>query len=290
MCLRTALSCATVVPHFIWCHILHSYKRYVTIFATAGNENGIGRSPDQFFPCGEKWSGNETRSGHTRLLQELGLHSWKMSPKFFPCFSRKLYWSPPLCSFCFQPPIRSIFLRHCTTSELGTIYTDKLYGVKLEFMFHIVPALIVCNSHKPVFTSTLSSARRPGEETWVWHVTNDVVVSFPDPRTCNHGNETYCPKQNRCAPFRNPRVVKGLDLIYLTFVNMVSHCINNNSFLIEVIEFFFKPWNVCQSFDFFFLFHKHYTCSRRMSILNSLERDMAIDWTTLKRSMYWVVP
>ena len=25
-----------------------------------GNKNGIGRSPDQFFPCGEKWSGNET--------------------------------------------------------------------------------------------------------------------------------------------------------------------------------------------------------------------------------------
>jgi len=42
-------------------HILHSYKLYVTIFATAGNENGVGRSPDQFFPCGEKWSGNETR-------------------------------------------------------------------------------------------------------------------------------------------------------------------------------------------------------------------------------------
>ena len=41
-------------------HILHSYKRYVTIFATAGNENGIGRSPDQFFPCGEKWSGGST--------------------------------------------------------------------------------------------------------------------------------------------------------------------------------------------------------------------------------------
>ena len=42
--------------------ILHSYKRCVTIFATAGNGNGIGRSPDQFFPCGEKWSGNETIS------------------------------------------------------------------------------------------------------------------------------------------------------------------------------------------------------------------------------------
>ena len=26
-----------------------------------GNENGIGHSPDQFFPCGEKWAGNETR-------------------------------------------------------------------------------------------------------------------------------------------------------------------------------------------------------------------------------------
>lgn len=121
-------------------------------------------------------------------------------------------------------------------------------------MFHIVPALIVCNSHKPVFTSTLSSARRPGEETWVWHVTNDVVVSFPDPRTCNHGNETYCPKQNRCAPFRNPRVVKGLDLIYLTFVNMVSHCINNNSFLIEVIEFFLSHEMCAKVLTFFFPF------------------------------------
>ena len=60
-CLRMALSRATVVPHFIWCHILQSYKRYVTIFATTTNENGIGHSPDQFFPCGEKWSGNETR-------------------------------------------------------------------------------------------------------------------------------------------------------------------------------------------------------------------------------------
>ena len=36
-------------------------QAYVTIFATAGNESGIGRSPDQFFPCGEKWSGNETK-------------------------------------------------------------------------------------------------------------------------------------------------------------------------------------------------------------------------------------
>ena len=46
--LRTALSCATVVSHFIWCHILLSYKRYITIFAIVGNENGMGRSPDQF--------------------------------------------------------------------------------------------------------------------------------------------------------------------------------------------------------------------------------------------------
>ena len=48
-CLGMMLSCATVVPHFIWCHILHSYKRYVTIFAPAENENRIGRSPDHFF-------------------------------------------------------------------------------------------------------------------------------------------------------------------------------------------------------------------------------------------------
>ena len=36
------------------------YKRYVTIFATAGNENGIGCSPDHFSLCGKKWSGNKT--------------------------------------------------------------------------------------------------------------------------------------------------------------------------------------------------------------------------------------
>jgi len=54
-CLRTALLCVTVVPHFIWCHILHSCKCYVKIFAIVRNENGIGRSPDQlFFPVWRK--------------------------------------------------------------------------------------------------------------------------------------------------------------------------------------------------------------------------------------------
>ena len=48
-CLRTALSCARVVPHFIQSHILHSYKRYVTIFAIMGNESGMSCSPGQFF-------------------------------------------------------------------------------------------------------------------------------------------------------------------------------------------------------------------------------------------------
>jgi len=27
-----------------------------------GNKKGIGRSPDQFFRCGKKWSGNETKA------------------------------------------------------------------------------------------------------------------------------------------------------------------------------------------------------------------------------------
>jgi len=49
-CLRTALSCATVVPHFIWCHILHSNKRYITIFAIAGNEM--------------EWAVHQTNSSH----------------------------------------------------------------------------------------------------------------------------------------------------------------------------------------------------------------------------------
>ena len=39
-----------------------SYKRYVTIFAIAGDENRMGHSPDQFFLCGKKWSGNETKT------------------------------------------------------------------------------------------------------------------------------------------------------------------------------------------------------------------------------------
>jgi len=43
-CLRMTLSCPTIVPHFIWCHILHSYKHYITIIGNAGNETGIGRS------------------------------------------------------------------------------------------------------------------------------------------------------------------------------------------------------------------------------------------------------
>ena len=51
------------------------YSRLLRHFRTAtwldchhssgGNENGIGHSPDQFFPCGEKQSGNETTHTHT---------------------------------------------------------------------------------------------------------------------------------------------------------------------------------------------------------------------------------
>ena len=46
-----------VLRHFrkaTWLNCQHS---------SGGNENGIGRSPDQFFLCGEKWSGNETTKG-----------------------------------------------------------------------------------------------------------------------------------------------------------------------------------------------------------------------------------
>jgi len=32
------------------------------------NVNGIGRSPDQFFPCGEKWPGNKTKLSHVTAL------------------------------------------------------------------------------------------------------------------------------------------------------------------------------------------------------------------------------
>ena len=79
----------TVVPHFIWGHILHSYKRYVTIFATAGNENVIGRSPDQFFPCGEK----ESRYVQTLLMRN------------------KLRSLPLRCDFT----LSSLQLSHCWT-------------------------------------------------------------------------------------------------------------------------------------------------------------------------------
>jgi len=67
-CLGTALSCATVVRHFIWCHTLHSYKHYVTIFAIMRNENGIGHSPDQFFPCGENGLGTKLLKVGTGIL------------------------------------------------------------------------------------------------------------------------------------------------------------------------------------------------------------------------------
>ena len=63
--LRTALSCATEVPLVTWCHKSQSYKRYVTVFETTENENGIGCSPDQFSLCGEKWSGNKNNCGES---------------------------------------------------------------------------------------------------------------------------------------------------------------------------------------------------------------------------------
>jgi len=43
---QNVLSHAIVTWLFTCCHILHSYKCYVTVFATSGNENGIGGSPD----------------------------------------------------------------------------------------------------------------------------------------------------------------------------------------------------------------------------------------------------
>ena len=50
-CLRMALSCATVVPHFIWCHILHSYKCYVTIFCNCRERKRNRPSTTPIFPC-----------------------------------------------------------------------------------------------------------------------------------------------------------------------------------------------------------------------------------------------
>ena len=50
-CLRTVLSYATVVPHFIGCHILHSYKHCITIFAIAGNKKQSRLFTRPIFPC-----------------------------------------------------------------------------------------------------------------------------------------------------------------------------------------------------------------------------------------------
>ena len=49
-CLRMALSCATVVPHFTWCHILHSYERSIS-----------------FWNCRE-WKQNRPESGSPSLV------------------------------------------------------------------------------------------------------------------------------------------------------------------------------------------------------------------------------
>ena len=46
-CLRTVLSYATIVPHFTLQTLHHN-------FATAGSENGIGRSPEICFPVWQK--------------------------------------------------------------------------------------------------------------------------------------------------------------------------------------------------------------------------------------------
>ena len=44
------------------------YKHYVTIFATAGNENGIGRSPDHFSLCGKNGLGTQLRVMQAAIL------------------------------------------------------------------------------------------------------------------------------------------------------------------------------------------------------------------------------
>ena len=42
----------------------------------------MGRSPDQFFPCGEKWYGNETTTGEVmgavqQVHRMVALHLWE---------------------------------------------------------------------------------------------------------------------------------------------------------------------------------------------------------------------
>ena len=72
-CFRTALSCATVVPHFIWCHNLYYIPTSVTSQFFCNREerkrNRLFTRP--IFPMWRKWSGNET----TIKLAEVKLHS-----------------------------------------------------------------------------------------------------------------------------------------------------------------------------------------------------------------------
>jgi len=58
------------IPTYRVYWLYDSYKRYITIFATAGNKNGIGRSPDLFFPCVAK-NGLGTRLGAGVALPSL---------------------------------------------------------------------------------------------------------------------------------------------------------------------------------------------------------------------------
>ena len=53
-CLKMALSCATIVPHFMMSYITLIPTSVMSTSATAGNENRVGCSPDSFFPVWRK--------------------------------------------------------------------------------------------------------------------------------------------------------------------------------------------------------------------------------------------
>ena len=135
-CLRMALSCATVVPHFIWCVILQSYKRYVTIFAIVGNENGMAIHQTNFSRVVK--NGLETRLTltwiHNLFLNDAAWRlSWKWYTSSYYTDPKSYKWmhvgmqlhidvlAPPLTgssSKSLMPRPPTFFMR--ATRELGT--------------------------------------------------------------------------------------------------------------------------------------------------------------------------
>lgn len=77
-CLSTVLMCAMIVPLWTWHHILHSYKYYVTIFATTRNKNGISCSTSRvYFPSAcKRRSGTKPKHYSPSILTAQNISFW----------------------------------------------------------------------------------------------------------------------------------------------------------------------------------------------------------------------